>query len=300
MRSSLLAVLLTAGLMPTAVLAQVARDTPPPAMENARRARELRAVVASGSATRATYIELANLDVQLNQLDDAVAALHAAAQLDANAPEVQHMLATIAWEHANRNVTDPAGRLLFTREGVALEDRALALKPDYVEAMTYKNVLLRLQAYVTADPAEKARLIADADVLRDRVLAIQGARPASPTENAPASFTGFGESYEQTFARLTPTRIGDGVHQPTKTHDVKPAYPAGAQSQHAQGVVIIEAIIDPSGSIANARIIRSIPALDEAALSAVSRWQFTPTLVNGTPVAVLMTVTVNFTIQPPR
>ena len=67
-----------------------------------------------------------------------------------------------------------------------------------------------------------------------------------------------------------------------------------------QGVVIIEGIIDPSGSVANARILRSIPALDEAALSAVSRWQFTPTLMNGAPVAVMMTVTVNFTLQTAR
>jgi TonB family protein len=62
-------------------------------------------------------------------------------------------------------------------------------------------------------------------------------------------------------------------------------------------VVIIEAIIDPSGSIANARVLRSIPLLDEAALGAVSRWQFTPTEVNGQRVGVLMTVTVNFTLQ---
>jgi protein TonB len=48
--------------------------------------------------------------------------------------------------------------------------------------------------------------------------------------------------------------------------------------------------------VANARILRSIPALDESALSAVSQWQFTPTLLNGAPVAVVMTVTVNFTM----
>jgi protein TonB len=52
--------------------------------------------------------------------------------------------------------------------------------------------------------------------------------------------------------------------------------------------------------VAIARVLRSIPALDEAALSAVSRWQFTPTVVNGAPVAVLMTVTVNFTLQDAR
>jgi TonB family protein len=266
-------------------------------MLNARPDRELRALVASGGATRDTYIELASLEITQNRLDDAVAALHAAAQLEPTVPEVQHMFATIAWQHANRDVTDPAGRLLFIREGVALEDRALTLKPDYVEAMTYKNILLRLQATLTIDSAEKARLIADADALRNRVLEMQSQQAPPPTENAPASFSGFGESADQTYARLIPIRVGGSVRQPTKTHDAKPTYPAQAQMDHVQGVVIIEATIDPSGSVANARILRSIPALDEAALSAVSRWRFTPTLINGAPVAVIMTVTVNFTLQ---
>ena len=49
--------------------------------------------------------------------------------------------------------------------------------------------------------------------------------------------------------------------------------------------------------IANARVLRSIPALDQAALGAVSRWRFLPTQLNGQPVGVLMTVTVNFALQ---
>jgi TonB family protein len=300
MRTSVLLLLLTAGLMPTAALAQVLRDTPPPSIQNARRERELRTLVASGDATRDTYIELANLDIMQNRLDDAVAALHGAAQFEPTVPEVQHMLATIAWQHANRDVTDPAGRLLFIREGVALEDHALTLKPDYVEAMTYKNILLRMQASLTNDPAEKARLIADADASRNRVLEMRGPQAPPPTDIAPASFSGFGEPYDQTSARLTPVRVGGSLRQPTKTHDARPTYPAQAQIDHVSGVVIIEALIDQSGSVANARILRSIPALDEAALSAVSRWQFTPTLVNGAPVAVIMTVTINFTLQTAR
>ncbi len=286
--------------MPTAALAQVPRDTPPPSIQNARRERELRALVASGSATKETYIELANLDIMQDRLDDAVAALHDAALLEPTVPGVQHMLATVAWEHANRDVTDPAGRLLLIREGVALEDRALRLKPDYLEAMTYKNILLRMQANLTNDAAEKARLIADADALRNRVLEMRGPQAPQPTDTAPASFSGFGETYDQTSARLTPIRVGGSVPQPTKTHDARPAYPAEAQMARVSGVVIVEALIDPSGSVANARILRSIPGLDEAALSAVSRWQFTPTLVNGGPVAVLMTLTVNFTLQTAR
>ena len=50
----------------------------------------------------------------------------------------------------------------------------------------------------------------------------------------------------------------------------------------------------------DARILRSIPLLDEAALEAVRQWQFTPTLLNGVPVPVIMTVTVNFTLTDPE
>jgi len=300
MATSVLVLLLTAALMPTAVQAQVTRDTPPPAIQNARRARELRALVASGAATKETYVELANLDVLQNRLDDAVAELRAAAQLEPGVAEVQHMVATMAWQHASRDLTDPDGRLLFIREAVALEDRALALKRDYAEAMSYKNMLLLMQASLTADPAEKARLISDAEALHNRALEIQGSRSPARTEEAPPSFSGFGEPFDETFKRLTPMRVGGGVRQPAKTHDARPAYPAEAQSQLVQGVVIIEALIDPSGLVANARILRSIPPLDEPALSAVSRWQFTPSVVDGAPVAVLMTVTVNFTLQTAR
>lgn len=297
MRTRLLGLVLTLGILPTMLLAQVPRDAPPPSIQNARRERELQAVVASGGATRDTYLELTNVELALSRFDDAVEALRGAADLEPAAADVQHMFATIAWERANRDVSDPAGRLLLAREGVALEDRALKLKPDYFAALMYKNVLLRLQANLTKDPGEQARLITEADAARNRAREVGGQPQAPPTGEPPKSFSGFGEPFEQTAARLTPVRVGGQVRQPTKTSDAKPVYPADAYVQRVQGVVIIEAIIDPSGSVANARILRSIPPLDEAALSAVSRWQFTPTEVNGAPVAVWMTVTVNFTLR---
>jgi protein TonB len=61
-----------------------------------------------------------------------------------------------------------------------------------------------------------------------------------------------------------------------------------------QGIVIIEAVIAEDGRVSNARILRSIPLLDQAALEAVRQWQFTPSFLNGQPVPVIMTVTVNF------
>jgi len=288
---------------PAAAAAQVPRDTPPPIIESARRERELRALIASGAATKETYLELAGLESRQNRYPDALEALRGAAALEPDSAEGQHRVATYCWEFAQKGTDlDAATRLKYIRDGIAAEDRALALKPDYREAMTYKNILLRMQANQTGDPGERARLIAEADALRDRVMEMQrleNSQSPTPGTSDPGAppFQGFPEPYEESVARLTPVRVGGGITVPTKTQDVKPAYPADAQAAHVQGVVIIEAIVDPSGSIANARVLRSIPMLDEAALGAVSRWHFVPTQVNGTPASVVMTVTVNFTLQ---
>jgi len=94
-----------------------------------------------------------------------------------------------------------------------------------------------------------------------------------------------------------PVRVGGNIKPPTKIKNVAPVYPPIAQSARVQGVVIIEATIGPDGRVKDARVLRSIPLLDQAALDAVRQWEFTPTLLNGVPVPVIMTVTVNFTLQ---
>ena len=78
---------------------------------------------------------------------------------------------------------------------------------------------------------------------------------------------------------------------------MQPVYPLIAQSARVQGVVIIEATIDPDGKVADTRVLRSIPLLDQAALDAVRKWEYEPTLLNGVAVPVIMTVTVNFTLR---
>jgi protein TonB len=96
---------------------------------------------------------------------------------------------------------------------------------------------------------------------------------------------------------VAPVRVGGNIKAPTKTKNVNPVYPPIAQSARVQGVVIIEATIGPDGRVKDAKVLRSIPLLDQAALDAVKQWTFTPTLLNGVPVPVIMTVTVNFTLQ---
>jgi protein TonB len=94
-----------------------------------------------------------------------------------------------------------------------------------------------------------------------------------------------------------PVRVGGNIKPPTKTRDVRPVYPPIAQSARVQGVVIIEATIGADGRVKEAKVLRGQPLLDQAALDAVKQWTFTPTLLNGVPVPVIMTVTVNFTLQ---
>lgn len=98
-------------------------------------------------------------------------------------------------------------------------------------------------------------------------------------------------------APQVPLRVGQGVREPRKILDATPIYPAIAQSARVQGAVILEAVINERGAVERVKVLRSVPLLDAAAVEAVSRWRYTPTLLNGTPVAVLMTITINFTLK---
>jgi TonB family protein len=89
-------------------------------------------------------------------------------------------------------------------------------------------------------------------------------------------------------------RVGGKIKPPTKIKDVTPVYPAIAKSARIAGAVAIEATIGPDGKVVDTRVVRSVPMLDQAALDAVRQWEYTPTLLNGKPVPVVVTVTINF------
>jgi protein TonB len=90
---------------------------------------------------------------------------------------------------------------------------------------------------------------------------------------------------------------GQGIREPKKIFDVAPHYPDIARTAHVEGVVILEAVISARGAVERVKVLRSVPLLDSAAIDAVQRWRYTPTLLNGTPVSVLMTITVRFQIH---
>ena len=94
-------------------------------------------------------------------------------------------------------------------------------------------------------------------------------------------------------------RVGGNIKPPTKLVDVKPVYPDSAQEAGHEGVVQIEAVIGTDGSVTAARVTSPeiYPELAMAAIEAVRKWKFTATLLNGSPVDVVMNVSVAFSLE---
>jgi len=92
-------------------------------------------------------------------------------------------------------------------------------------------------------------------------------------------------------------RPGGDIKEPKRISGLPPEYPRIARESRKQGIVILEAVIDERGQVGRIKVLRSEPLLDQAAIIAVQQWRYTPTLLNGVPVSVLMTITVNFTLQ---
>jgi TonB family protein len=252
---------------------------------------------------KAVLLTLSGFYNRQGQFDKTMQALEEAEQLDPTDPNGAQLVFTYYWEKAYKDHRLlPAEQLQYIMSGIGATDRALAINPDHTEALTYKNLLLRMRANLETDPVQKQQLIAEADALRARAIelnksrtAINGAGggvmlgpppPPPPPGTAPALPSG-----------MAPVRVGGNIKTPTKVRDARPVYPLEAQSARISGVVIIEATIDTDGRVYDAKVLRSIPLLDQAAQDAVRQWEFTPTLLEGVPVPVIMTVTVNFTLQ---
>jgi protein TonB len=98
-------------------------------------------------------------------------------------------------------------------------------------------------------------------------------------------------------APQTPVRLRAGIEKPQRIASTTPIYPQIARISRVEGVVVLEAVIDARGGVDSVRVLRSIPLLDQAALDAVRQWRFTPARLNGVAIPVVMTVTVNFSLQ---
>jgi len=94
-----------------------------------------------------------------------------------------------------------------------------------------------------------------------------------------------------------PLRVGGDVSPPKIVKQVPPSYPEVAKAARVQGIVILEAIINAEGGVDSVKTLRGHALLDQAAKDAIVQWQFEPAKLNGVPVSVYFTLTVNFTLR---
>src|SRR5688500_8384373 len=126
------------------------------------------------------YMQLAGFYNRQGEFDKTMDALHARAQQEPNNPEAYYTIATYYWEKAYRDFTTPMpDKIKFVQEGNKAVDKAIELKPDYVEALTYKGLLLRVQATLEKDPGIQKQLLRDATQFGDRATQIRDKQRAA-------------------------------------------------------------------------------------------------------------------------
>jgi tetratricopeptide (TPR) repeat protein len=120
------------------------------------------------------YVQLATYYKGQGQFDKAIAAFQQRADQEPNNPEGFYTVATQYWDQAYRGsgVTD-AQKKDYVQKGIVAIDHALQIRPDYVEALVYKGLLLRLEANLEKDPAKQQALIKQADQIKEKADAIR-------------------------------------------------------------------------------------------------------------------------------
>jgi protein TonB len=91
-----------------------------------------------------------------------------------------------------------------------------------------------------------------------------------------------------------PQRIGGDVAQANLISSPKPTYPPLARAARVTGVVLLQATISKQGTIEDLKVITGHPLLNDAAIEAVKQWRYKPQQLNGQPIEVITTITVNF------
>ena len=95
-----------------------------------------------------------------------------------------------------------------------------------------------------------------------------------------------------------PLHVGGEVLAPVKIHAPQPAYTEEARMARIQGIVLLQAVLDPQGRVTQLKVLKGLPlGLTESALDTVAQWRYRPATRNGLPVAVYLHISVNFSIQ---
>jgi len=130
----------------------------------------------------AVYMRLAGYYNRQGHFDKTIEALEERASREPNNPEAFYTIATYYWDEAYRDFKLKENeKKAYVQKGIEAVDHALQIKPDYMEALVYKNLLLRLQANLEKDTSKQQMLIKEADRLRDRAQELRKQKAAGTT-----------------------------------------------------------------------------------------------------------------------
>jgi tetratricopeptide (TPR) repeat protein len=128
----------------------------------------------------AVYVQLASFYETQGEFEKMMDAYRARAEQEPNNPEAYYTLAVKYWEKAYRDFkASEAEKVKAAEAGLEAADKAISLKPDYFEALSYKNLLLRAQALLEKNPAKQQALLREADQIRDRAQEIRNKQRAA-------------------------------------------------------------------------------------------------------------------------
>ena len=165
------------------------------------------------------------------------------------------------------------------------EFRALPVGRYSIEVRLPGFRLFQQSLELQPNEPRKLDVVLEVGEVKETVNVVAKAPPAAPTDT-----------------RSGPPRrirVGGNVQATKLVHQVNPIYPERAQAQGIQGIVLLEAVVSKDGSIGAMRVLNKLtdPELVDAAVEAVKKWRYEPTLLNGQPIEVVTTITVNFRLS---
>jgi protein TonB len=233
--------------------------------------------------------------------DAAIAKLERAAAEQPGDARAQHLVGTFYYQKARDHALGAGERRGYIERGLAAEDRALAADPDFVDALVYKNILLRTRATLEPDPAVRQAIVRDADELRNRALQLAQAQrwknvpegavvdtDVPPPPPPPPPPGGTAEPIRWVYAK---TAVSAAAGVPVQTRHVRPIFAPMAIVSGYKGDVVVEASLDSRGRVAQVKVVKSIPLLTQATIDAVRQWEFDPTSLPSGGAAITVTAT---------
>lgn len=238
--------------------------------------RELRAIGAQNASAEATKRRLEELSNRLRELErDLRLALERGPE-SRDLARYRESLAVINDELASvqRDLASTRARSSDLAESAARREEAALRASRVVEQ------LAREQEADRAVRDARVRALAERGLIAPSAAQAANQRPlVSPSGKTPVRSD-------------TP-----GLQMPIVTRKVDPQHPLLAMEARVSGTVVLEALVDERGNVADARVARSIPLLDQAALDAVKQWQFKPAMLKDEAVPVTVQIEMNFTLK---